>query len=136
MSPYGPRAELTRAHPRLSITALGSRIIAWKDRTTPDNFAVNAEEPEYYRRSAGWVVGGARGREPHFWKAHTRMLAQIRVAHQGPLGHTQGQEPSGGLTSKGVAYVQHATLACMHGGALMRGAKSVGCQDAKLRPVP
>eukprot|EP00955_Chlamydomonas_euryale_P044902 353000-Chlamydomonas_euryale.AAC.6 len=30
-----------------------SRIIAWKDRTTPDNFAVNSEEPEYYRRSAG-----------------------------------------------------------------------------------
>uniref|UniRef100_A0A6U2FFM1 Uncharacterized protein n=1 Tax=Chlamydomonas euryale TaxID=1486919 RepID=A0A6U2FFM1_9CHLO len=31
------------------------RIIAWKDRTTPDNFAVNSEEPEYYRRSAGFV---------------------------------------------------------------------------------
>jgi len=30
-----------------------SRIIAWKDRVTPDNFAVNSEEPEYYRRSAG-----------------------------------------------------------------------------------
>mmetsp|Transcript_19437 Transcript_19437/g.40665 ORF Transcript_19437/g.40665 Transcript_19437/m.40665 type:complete len:133 (-) Transcript_19437:148-546(-) len=31
------------------------RIIAWKDRVTPDNFAVNTEEPEYYRRSAGFV---------------------------------------------------------------------------------
>lgn len=31
------------------------RIIAWKDRTTPDNYAVNSEESEYYRRSAGFV---------------------------------------------------------------------------------
>lgn len=31
------------------------RIIAWKDRVTPDNFAVNSEEAEYYRRSAGFV---------------------------------------------------------------------------------
>ena len=30
-----------------------SRIIAWKDRVGPDNFAVNSEEAEYYRRSAG-----------------------------------------------------------------------------------
>ncbi|GAX74487.1 hypothetical protein CEUSTIGMA_g1936.t1 [Chlamydomonas eustigma] len=39
------------------------RIIAWKDRTTPDNFAVNSEEPEYYRRTAGflWRIKDATG---------------------------------------------------------------------------
>lgn len=31
------------------------RIISWKDRTTLDDYAVNAEQPEYYRRSAGFV---------------------------------------------------------------------------------
>lgn len=31
------------------------RIIAWRDRVTGDNYAVNAEQPEYYRRSAGFV---------------------------------------------------------------------------------
>lgn len=39
--------------PMHDVAYIFSRIIAWKDRVTPDNFAVNSEEPEYYRRSAG-----------------------------------------------------------------------------------
>mmetsp|Transcript_9814 Transcript_9814/g.24473 ORF Transcript_9814/g.24473 Transcript_9814/m.24473 type:complete len:133 (-) Transcript_9814:542-940(-) len=31
------------------------RILGWKDRVSGDNYAVNAEEPEYYRRTAGFV---------------------------------------------------------------------------------
>lgn len=29
-----------------------SRILQWRDRTAQDDFAVNADEPEYYRRTA------------------------------------------------------------------------------------
>lgn len=31
------------------------RIIAWKDRVADDNYAVNAGQSEYYRRTAGFV---------------------------------------------------------------------------------
>lgn len=30
-----------------------SRIVAWRDSVTSDNAAVNAEDPHYYRRTAG-----------------------------------------------------------------------------------
>eukprot|EP00798_Chlamydomonas_sp_ICE-L_P003355 gene3355-13385_t len=31
------------------------RILLWKDRVTHDDYAVNSEEPEFYRRTAGFV---------------------------------------------------------------------------------